>query len=188
MNSDRVSAKDPGVVAEPEVPAVTQWRRFTADYKAGIVQAADACREEGAIGALLRREGLYSSQLTTWRRQCRSGALTASLRRKIAGASDLQSVVRTMKAVAASSIGQYESSMHMNSSVRIPRRCSRPHLDLPRQPALGGCRRIVVVDSIEDFYNKVRCTTGPPCRPVVLVLPPDLGIARPRSRNTPLGS
>jgi transposase len=66
-----------GAVPEPEVPAVPQRRRFTADYKAGIVQEADACREEGAIGALLRREGLYSSKLTTWRRQYRSGALTA---------------------------------------------------------------------------------------------------------------
>lgn len=66
-----------GSVPEPEVPAVPQRRRFTADYKAGIVQEADACREEGAIGALLRREGLYSSQLTAWRRQYRSGALTA---------------------------------------------------------------------------------------------------------------
>ena len=64
-------------VPEPEVPAVPQRRRFTADYKAGIVQEAEACREEGAIGALLRREGLYSSQLTTWRRQYRAGALTA---------------------------------------------------------------------------------------------------------------
>lgn len=66
-----------GVVPEPEVPALPQRRRFTADYKASIVQEADACREEGAVGALLRREGLYSSQLTTWRRQYRSGALTA---------------------------------------------------------------------------------------------------------------
>lgn len=66
-----------GVVPEPEVPAIPQRRRFSADYKAGIVEEADRCREEGAVGALLRREGLYSSQLTTWRRQYRSGAHTA---------------------------------------------------------------------------------------------------------------
>lgn len=66
-----------GSVPEPEVSAVPQRRRFTAEYKAGIVQEADACREEGAIGALLRREGLYSSHLVKWRRQYRSAALTA---------------------------------------------------------------------------------------------------------------
>lgn len=66
-----------GAVPEPEVPAVPQRRRFSADYKAGIVEEADRCRGEGAVGALLRREGLYSSQLTTWRRQYRSGAHTA---------------------------------------------------------------------------------------------------------------
>ena len=73
----KAAAPRRGAVPEPEVPAVPRRRRFTADYKAGIVQEADACREEGAVGALLRREGLYSSQLTTWRRQYRSGALTA---------------------------------------------------------------------------------------------------------------
>ena len=75
--SPKAAAPRRGAVPEPEVPAVPQRRRFTADYKAGIVREADACREEGAVGALLRREGLYSSQLTTWRRQYRSGALTA---------------------------------------------------------------------------------------------------------------
>lgn len=72
-----VAARPGGVVPEPEVPERPKRRRFTADYKARIVEEADTSREEGAIGALLRREGLYSSQLTTWRRQYRSGALTA---------------------------------------------------------------------------------------------------------------
>lgn len=42
-------------------------RRFTAEYKRRIVREADRCTTPGAIGALLRREGLYSSSLTTWR-------------------------------------------------------------------------------------------------------------------------
>ncbi|HEX5009998.1 MAG TPA: transposase, partial [Planctomycetota bacterium] len=46
-------------------------RRFTAEYKAAIVAEAERCREEGAIGALLRREGLYSSHLASWRAQLR---------------------------------------------------------------------------------------------------------------------
>ncbi len=62
-------------VPEVEVLAKATRRRFTAEYKRKILQAADACREPGAIGALLRREGLYSSHLTTWRRQRERGEL-----------------------------------------------------------------------------------------------------------------
>jgi transposase-like protein len=46
-----------------------QRRRFTAEYKLRILREADACKQPGEIGALLRREGLYSSHLVTWRRQ-----------------------------------------------------------------------------------------------------------------------
>jgi transposase-like protein len=65
-----------GVRPDPEVLENPQRRRFTADYKARILQAADACTEPGEIGALLRREGLYSSCLTSWRKQRKEGALT----------------------------------------------------------------------------------------------------------------
>lgn len=53
--------------AEIEVAAKATRRRFTVDYKRKIVREADACKTPGAIGALLRREGLYSSHLRTWR-------------------------------------------------------------------------------------------------------------------------
>ena len=53
--------------SETEVVAKAQRRRFTAQYKQQIVRAADRCTKLGEIGALLRREGLYSSQLTNWR-------------------------------------------------------------------------------------------------------------------------
>ena len=59
----------------PEVDARPTRRRFTAKYKLRILKEVDSCREEGAIGALLRSEGLYSSHLTTWRRQRDEGAL-----------------------------------------------------------------------------------------------------------------
>jgi transposase-like protein len=52
---------------DTEVVAKAQRRRFTAEYKRRIVREADRCTTAGAIGALLRREGLYSSHLTTWR-------------------------------------------------------------------------------------------------------------------------
>jgi transposase len=59
-------------VADTEVRA--QRRRFSAAYKLRILEEADACTEPGAIGALLRREGLYASHLTTWRAQRAAGA------------------------------------------------------------------------------------------------------------------
>jgi len=63
-------------VPDPEVSARPKRRRqFTATYKARIVEEAQRCTEPGEIGALLRREGLYSSALTQWRRQYQAGAL-----------------------------------------------------------------------------------------------------------------
>jgi transposase-like protein len=62
-------------VPEVEVVAKTSRRRFTAEYKRKILREADACTAPGAIGALLRREGLYSSNLTTWREQRERGEL-----------------------------------------------------------------------------------------------------------------
>jgi len=61
--------------ADTEVVAKPQRRRFTAEYKRRIVREADRCTTPGAIGALLRREGLYSSHLTTWRAARDRGAL-----------------------------------------------------------------------------------------------------------------
>ncbi len=61
---------------DPEVLEKASRRRFTAKYKLGILEEADHC-EPGQIGALLRREGLYSSHLTTWRRQHEAGVLEA---------------------------------------------------------------------------------------------------------------
>jgi transposase-like protein len=60
---------------DPEVPEKPTRRRFTAEYKLRILHLADACNEPGSVGALLRREGLYSSHLTMWRRQRERGAL-----------------------------------------------------------------------------------------------------------------
>jgi len=63
------------VVADPEVPEKARRRRFTAEYKLRVLEQADACTEPGKIGELLRREGLYSSHLSAWRRQRREGSL-----------------------------------------------------------------------------------------------------------------
>ncbi len=62
-------ARGPAVPLEPEVTEQAKRRRFTAEYKLRILRQADACKGDGDIGALLRREGLYSSQLAEWRRR-----------------------------------------------------------------------------------------------------------------------
>ncbi|MCP4009117.1 MAG: transposase [Proteobacteria bacterium] len=64
------------VAPDPEVAEKRSRRRFTAKYKLRILQQADNCNQPGQLGALLRREGLYSSNLTAWRRQREKGMLT----------------------------------------------------------------------------------------------------------------
>ena len=62
-------ARGPEGAPDPEVTEQAKRRRFTAEYKLGILRRVDACKGDGDVGALLRREGLYSSQLAAWRRQ-----------------------------------------------------------------------------------------------------------------------
>jgi transposase len=64
-------------IPDPEVEPTAKRRKFTAEYKQRILDEADGCTEPGQIGALLRREGLYSSHLTTWRRQRERGIFEA---------------------------------------------------------------------------------------------------------------
>ena len=65
------------VVPNPEVPEKAIRRRFTAEYKQRILKEAEACKGTGQLGSLLRREGLYSTNLITWRRQVEQGTLDA---------------------------------------------------------------------------------------------------------------
>jgi transposase len=64
-------------VPNPEVPEKASRRSYTAEYKRRILKEAEGCKEQGQIGALLRREGLYSSNLTSWRHQAERGTLDA---------------------------------------------------------------------------------------------------------------
>jgi transposase len=76
---------DPGGMPsppDPEVPEKAKRRRFSAEYKLAILREADRCTQPGQIGALLRRERLYSSHLVDWRRQRETGALEALARKR----------------------------------------------------------------------------------------------------------
>ena len=70
----------PERMPDPEVPERPVRRRFSAEYKLRIVEEANVLTGPGAVGALLRREGLYSSHLVDWRRQYRLGALSSLAR------------------------------------------------------------------------------------------------------------
>jgi transposase len=63
--------------ADPELAPRAVRRKFTAQYKLGVLTQVEACTRPGEVGALLRREGLYTSHLTHWRKQRDAGALQA---------------------------------------------------------------------------------------------------------------
>jgi transposase len=75
MNEKKSAMAHPRVVPDPEVPERTARRRFTAAYKMRILKEADGCAEFGQIASLLRREGIYSSSLSLWRRQVAQGLI-----------------------------------------------------------------------------------------------------------------
>ena len=76
LNGGQVTAESADA-PDSEVVAKAERRKFTAEYKLGILAEADACTKPGQIGALLRREGLYRSHLDKWRKQRREGTLQA---------------------------------------------------------------------------------------------------------------
>ncbi len=77
-------------IPDPEVVPVAKRRQFSAEYKLRILEEADQCRERGQIGALLRREGLYSSHLTRWRQQRADGQLHGLASKKRGRKPDVQ--------------------------------------------------------------------------------------------------
>ena len=72
----------PRGVPDPELAERPRRRRFTAEYKLRVLREAEACTRKGEIGAMLRREGLYTSHLTAWRKQRDAGALVGLAPRK----------------------------------------------------------------------------------------------------------
>lgn len=71
-----------GAIPETEVRERAVRRKFTAEYKLRILKEAESCTERGQLGALLRREGLYSTNLIAWKRQLEKGTLAALSPRK----------------------------------------------------------------------------------------------------------
>lgn len=78
-------------VPDPEVEMRAKRRQFSAQDKLRILNEADSCRESGQVGALLRREGIYWSYLTDWRRELENGQLQGLQARKRGRPRDEQS-------------------------------------------------------------------------------------------------
>ncbi len=76
-NGGAAGRSEPEGVPDPELVERPVRRRFSAEYKLGILREADGCSAPGEVGALLRREGLYSSILSEWRKQRDAGSLQA---------------------------------------------------------------------------------------------------------------
>ena len=101
----RAGASHARPTPDPEVVAKPKRRKFTAQYRLRILEEAESCTQPGAVGRLLRREGLYSSHLTEWRRARREGSLqglTPSKRgRKLAERNPLSAKVHELEAKVA---------------------------------------------------------------------------------------
>jgi transposase len=119
----------PGTMAsEVEVLAKATRRRFSAEYKLKILREAEACTQPGELGALLRREGLYSSNLRTWREQRRRGELAGLTPKKRGPAPKAKNPLATKVAALGREVTRYKA--------RAERAEALVELQLPRD--LGG--------------------------------------------------
>ena len=139
---------------DPEVVAKPKRRRFTAEYGLGILEEADRCTQPGEVGRVLRREGLYSSHLTAWRKARRKGSLRelAAKKRgaKPAERNPLDAKVRALEAQVA----RLEHELHTAHTIldvqgnapRPPRpSCSERNSEarVDYRPAGGSDRRLI---------------------------------------------
>lgn len=79
---DNLNGSHKAEVPDPEVSPRAKRRQFTAEYKQRLLAEAEQCTEPGQIGALLRRESLYSSHLTRWRQQLEAEQVTGLVGQK----------------------------------------------------------------------------------------------------------
>ncbi len=131
------AGRDAAGVEDPEVSEQAKRRRFTAEYKLRIVREADACKGDGDVAALLRREGLYSSHLSRWRRQrdeIAKAGLTSRKRGRKAKAEDPR--VKELE----------------RENARLQRRLARVETMLEIQKNLRARARLLLNQKLADGY------------------------------------
>jgi len=109
---------------DPEVPAKAIRRRFSAEYKKNILEKAEACKgKPGSIGTLLRREGLYSSHLTAWKKQCEKGLSPKKRGRKGKTINPLSRKVKALEGEIRLLQGKLEKAETIITFQKNSRRC-----------------------------------------------------------------
>jgi transposase len=121
--------------ADPEVVAIARRRQFSAAERRRILAAADRCTEPGEIGALLRREGIYSSQLSTWRK-----------RRTAEGTAGLDSRPRGRKGDPAVAEAQRVAKL-TRQIARLQRQLAQAHLIIDVQKKVAS---LLALESVDD--------------------------------------
>jgi transposase-like protein len=120
---------------DPEVPEKATRRKFSAEYKLRILRLADSCADPGSLGRLLRQEGLYSSNLTTWRRQRDKGMLKG-----------LQPAKRGRKAIEANPLAPELDKLRKENE-RLEKRLKRAELIIEVQKKVS---QMLGLDPPED--------------------------------------
>ena len=122
---------------DPEVVAKPKRRQFTAEYRLRVLEEADRCTQPGEVGRLLRREGLYSSHLTAWRKARRKGSLRelAAKKRgaKPAERNPLDAKLRALEAQVA----RLEHELHTAHTILDVQEPSLPQVSDPRANQMG---------------------------------------------------
>lgn len=140
----------PGVAAErssgaapvdPEVVAIARRRQFSLTDRHRILAAADLCRAPGEIGALLRREGIYSSQLAAWRKL-----------RAAAGVRGLETRKRGRKADPAIAEGHRMAKLSRENE-RLRRQLAQAHLIIDVQKKVSSLLALQMADDPADGHS-----------------------------------
>ncbi len=97
---------------DSEVTAKPRRRRFTAEYRLRILQEAERCTKSGEVGQLLRREGLYSSHLTAWRKARRDGALRGLASKKRGAKAKVRNPLEPKVRELESKVARLERELH----------------------------------------------------------------------------
>ncbi len=112
-------ADSPGAGAppDPEVAAKPRRRQFTAAYRLRILEEADRCTTSGEVGQLLRREGLYSSHLSNWRKAQREGSLAALAPKKRGAKAKARNPLEPKVRELESKVARLEKELHKAQTI-----------------------------------------------------------------------
>jgi len=117
MTSGSVGPNEKAGVPDPEVTAKAKRRRFTPQYKLRILREADALVSTGGVGELLRREGLYSSHLSTWRRERERGELAGLGEKKRGRKADPDRALRQENERLARQVARLEKRLEQAEAI-----------------------------------------------------------------------